>query len=243
VIAISCTWLFGGRLFSLSLHLWVLFTSSITGVWCTLYFYCNRLCRQTLLTLRYSAKTGQLGSIQEVWPRKYCSTLCVARPVIVQCPPVRQVRELQQILSIINSLSRRIEIYANLHLLALALLRDIWNRELAEVIPWQPVQRVVHSNWRNGAKALPMPSCRVCLSVRLSVCLSVTFVYIMSKWMNICLNFFHHRVANHSSCFIPNVTAIFRRPPMGASNAGGTGTNRDCRRIAGYRSMRRRWLL
>jgi len=32
--------------------------------------------------------------------------------------------------------------------------------------------------------------------------------------------------------------AILRRGPLtGASNAGGVGTNRDCRRIAGYRSM------
>jgi len=72
-----------------------------------------------------------------------------------------------------------------------------------------------------------MPSCGVCLSVRLSCCLSRSFI--VSERVNISSKLFHRRdVAHHSSFSVPNVMAILRWNPLpltGASNVGGGGKN------------------
>ena len=86
---------------------------------------------------------------------------------------------------------------------------------------------------RDAMQARPMSSCGVCLSVRLS-----RSSYFLSKRIKISSNCFHL----YTSFSIPNVVAIFRRElhstafdaPMGASNAGGVGRNRDSEPISGF---------
>jgi len=82
-----------------------------------------------------------------------------------------------------------------------------------------------------------MPSCMRCLSNRLSVCLSVTFVYSVETNK---LQFFHYRVATPTPFWVfdTNVMAIFRR--VSPTNGGGVecrwvGKNRDSRPISNYR--------
>jgi len=100
--------------------------------------------------------------------------------------------------------------------------------------------------WRLASRLLPRDAMhkrclgRHAVSVCPSVCLSRS--YILSKQINIYL--FFTAVYSHAILVfaILNVMKIFRRdprvpPPNGASNAGGVGTNRDYRQIAGYRSM------
>jgi len=76
--------------------------------------------------------------------------------------------------------------------------------------------------------------CRHAVSVRLSVCLSRS--WIMSKRINISSKFFHHLVATPFQFFrtkrggdIPTGT-----PQTGVSNAGGVGRNRDSEPISGF---------
>jgi len=69
--------------------------------------------------------------------------------------------------------------------------------------------------WCFSAMLCKRGLCRHAVSVCLSVRLSVTFMYSVEankKKMYLPI-FFHHRYPHHSSFSIPNVMAIFRRPP------------------------------
>ena len=88
--------------------------------------------------------------------------------------------------------------------------------------------------------------CRRAVSVRLSVCRSVTFVYSIET--NKHISKFHcqgtWRQSQHSSFSVPNVIARFPRgaPPLtGVSNAGGIIKNRDSRPISGFIGCCQRW--
>jgi len=98
--------------------------------------------------------------------------------------------------------------------------------------PW----RSLNSLSTGFGRAMLGKRCRHAVSVHPSVCLSVCHVReFCQKRVIVSSKFFHH-----SSFSVPNVIAIFRREPLplkGASNAGGVGTNRHSRRIAGYRSI------
>jgi len=78
-----------------------------------------------------------------------------------------------------------------------------------------------------------------CLSERLSVCLSVTFVYcVETNKHNV--NFFSPSGRHTILCFsVSNVMTVFRRGPQmrlsAASNVGGVGKNRDSQQISVYR--------
>ena len=75
-----------------------------------------------------------------------------------------------------------------------------------------------------------------CLSVCLSVRLSVTFMHSV-KTSNCIVKFFHHRVYI-ATPFYSFLTKRYGNIPMGtpltgASNAGGVGKSRDCQPICG----------
>jgi len=80
-----------------------------------------------------------------------------------------------------------------------------------------------------------MSSCGVCLSVRLSVCLSVTFVSCVKTNKDIFEIF--SPLGSHTILVFPYQTggAIPTGTPLtGASNAGGVGKKRDSGRISGF---------
>ena len=88
-------------------------------------------------------------------------------------------------------------IFARLVLLALLALIVVWSgRTLTQVNP-RTTSFIFAPRTTRCLQEQPRPmlSCGVCMCVCLYVCLSVTFVYILSKRINISTNFLHLRVA------------------------------------------------
>ena len=84
-------------------------------------------------------------------------------------------------------------------------------------------------------QARPMPSCGVRLSVRLTVCLSVTFVTSANKNKRIFKIFLPS--GSHTILVFPQQTSWRYSdgdPLTGASNAGEVGRNRDSEPISGF---------
>ena len=109
--------------------------------------------------------------------------------------------------------------------------------------PCQQKYRCVISNAPYNKLDKSLYFCRAMLRKRglcrraVSVCLSATFVHSVETNERI-FEFFSASGSHAISFSTPNVREIFLRgpPPQRGANTDGVGTNRDSRRIAGYRS-------